>query len=155
MINLSRAAISLLVFLVQLSTIFLPNFSFAADKININTAQAKELERIIGIGPVLAQRIIEARPFYSLDELEKVDGIGPKKIDDIKKQGLAWVDPDLKPPEKETKPLETEIAKISEPFESDNKIMKKPFPPFIFAAIIAFFSAIIILILKRKINNID
>lgn len=51
--------------------------------ININTATADELQRLPGIGPTLAQRIIEARqiePFRNVDDLRKVRGIGPKTL---------------------------------------------------------------------------
>ncbi|MBL0060659.1 MAG: ComEA family DNA-binding protein [bacterium] len=52
--------------------------------INVNSATAEELERLPGVGPVLASRIIEEReangPFVSADDLERVSGIGPKKI---------------------------------------------------------------------------
>lgn len=44
--------------------------------VNINTATAAELEALPGIGSVLAGRIIEARPFTSVDELTRVRGIG-------------------------------------------------------------------------------
>ncbi len=37
--------------------------------ININTASAKELEKLWGIGPVTAQNIIEQRPYSSAEEL--------------------------------------------------------------------------------------
>ena len=58
-------------------------------QININTASAEKLEELVGIGPVLAGRIIEARPFSSLDDLMRVKGIGPVTVEDIKVQGLA------------------------------------------------------------------
>jgi len=48
-------------------------------KIDINTATEKELKMIPGIGPVMAARIIAARPFRSADDLKKVNGIGDKK----------------------------------------------------------------------------
>ncbi len=48
-------------------------------RIDINTASATELESIPGIGPVLAQRIIEARPFKSADDLQNVKGIGESR----------------------------------------------------------------------------
>jgi competence protein ComEA len=48
-------------------------------KLNANTASFAELENVPGIGPVIAQRIIEARPFKSADDLQRVKGIGGGK----------------------------------------------------------------------------
>jgi len=52
--------------------------------ININTASSADLEKITGIGPAIAGRIIEYRKahgnFSSLDDLRKVKGIGGKKL---------------------------------------------------------------------------
>lgn len=49
--------------------------------VNINTAAVAELETLRGIGPVLAQRIIDYRtkhgPFQAIEEVMKVSGIGP------------------------------------------------------------------------------
>jgi endonuclease YncB( thermonuclease family)/predicted flap endonuclease-1-like 5' DNA nuclease len=46
--------------------------------IDVNTATEKELRTVPGIGPVMASRIIAARPFRSADDLKKVNGIGDK-----------------------------------------------------------------------------
>ncbi len=46
----------------------------------INEASAEELDSLPGIGPVLAGRVIEARPFVDVDSLIDVKGIGPKKL---------------------------------------------------------------------------
>jgi DNA uptake protein ComE-like DNA-binding protein len=53
-------------------------------KFDINTATEKELRLIPGIGPVMARRIIDARPFRSADDLKKVNGIGDKKYAQIR-----------------------------------------------------------------------
>ena len=57
--------------------------------ININTASAVELQKLPGIGPVIANRILEYRKynknFTSKDELARIRGIGIKKVERIKK----------------------------------------------------------------------
>jgi competence protein ComEA len=53
-------------------------------KFDINTATEKELRLIPGIGPVMARRIIDARPLRSADDLKKVNGIGDKKYAEIR-----------------------------------------------------------------------
>jgi DNA uptake protein ComE-like DNA-binding protein len=48
-------------------------------KLDVNRATRKQLEDLPGVGPVLAARIIAARPLNSADDLLHVDGIGRKK----------------------------------------------------------------------------
>ncbi|WP_258802226.1 helix-hairpin-helix domain-containing protein [Pseudarthrobacter sp. NS4] len=54
-------------------------------KININTADAAELDALPKVGPVLAQRIVDWRTehgaFKSIEELDAVDGVGPKMLE--------------------------------------------------------------------------
>jgi endonuclease YncB( thermonuclease family) len=45
-------------------------------KLDVNIASKTELENVPGIGPAMAQRIIEARPFKSANDLRNVKGIG-------------------------------------------------------------------------------
>lgn len=66
--------------------------------VNINSASAEDLEEITDVGPVTAQKIISARPFYLLDDLLKVAGIGEKTLQKIKEQACAYVEPGLVPP---------------------------------------------------------
>ena len=56
--------------------------------VNINTATKEQLDALKGIGPTKAQAIIDYRtkhgPFKSIDDLEKVPGIGPATLKDIR-----------------------------------------------------------------------
>lgn len=56
----------------------------ASGPLNINTASLEQLQTLNGIGPVLAQRILDDRtrngPYRSVDDLLRVSGIGPKLL---------------------------------------------------------------------------
>ena len=56
--------------------------------INLNTATAGQLDSLPGIGPVLAQRILDWRTehgrFVSVDQLRQVSGIGDAKFADVR-----------------------------------------------------------------------
>lgn len=51
--------------------------------LDINIASRSDLQRVPGIGPVTASRIIEQRPFKTIDELRNVPGIGAKTMERI------------------------------------------------------------------------
>lgn len=77
--------------LLILFILLCPVFVFAVSTVDINTASLQQLDTLTGIGPVKAQAIIDARPFSSVDDLSRVKGIGPKTLQKIKDQGLAYV----------------------------------------------------------------
>lgn len=52
--------------------------------INLNTATTEELISLPAVGPKLAERIIAARPFASVDDLKKVPGVGPKTFEKLR-----------------------------------------------------------------------
>lgn len=49
--------------------------------VNINTSTDRELRMLPGVGPQMAQRIIEARPFASIWDLMRLQGMGKKRIE--------------------------------------------------------------------------
>lgn len=63
----------------------------AKGQVDINSAGAVELQQIKHIGEVRAQLVIEARPFGSVEQLDRVKGIGPSRVADILEQNVACV----------------------------------------------------------------
>lgn len=66
--------------LLLIALLVVPGFVIAGDKININTASRDQLCELTGVGPAIADRIIEYRekngPFKSIEEITQVKGIG-------------------------------------------------------------------------------
>lgn len=65
-----------------------PGAGSSSGLVNINTASVAELQTLSGIGPSMAQSIIDERTkngaFASVDDLMRVSGIGEKKLAKIK-----------------------------------------------------------------------
>ena len=61
-----------------------------SDGVSVNKANAEELTAIRGIGPAIAERIIEEREtngmFFYAEDLLAVKGIGESKLDSIRNQ---------------------------------------------------------------------
>jgi competence protein ComEC len=64
---------------------------FSQARINLNTADINELIRIMHIGPARARQLIDMRPIRSLDDLTRIQGIDHSRLEDIRKQNLAFI----------------------------------------------------------------
>lgn len=57
------------------------------EPINVNQASMEELQRLPGIGPKMAQRVVDERqkrPFQSMEDLRRVSGIGAKVLEKLR-----------------------------------------------------------------------
>ncbi|WP_305804380.1 ComEA family DNA-binding protein [Stenotrophomonas sp. YIM B06876] len=84
-------------------TLLLTGSALAADKVNINAADAAELDRVlVNVGPSKAQAIVDHRqangPFKSVEELALVKGIGLKTVE--RNRDLIEVGAGTAPPKK-------------------------------------------------------
>lgn len=74
-------------------------------KLDLNRASAQEIEELPGIGPVLAERIVDYRKsgktFRTVDDLRAVKGIGKKKFERIR--ALVTVTPTVAQPQRRKK----------------------------------------------------
>ena len=62
-----------------------------SDVVDVNRADLETLQRLPGIGPALARRIVEARsvrPFASVEELQRVRGIGPATVERLRSMAV-------------------------------------------------------------------
>jgi len=76
--------------------------------INLNTASSTELQEVPGIGPVTADKILKMcksyGPFKSVDDLRAIKGIGPKRLEKMRKY-LTVTSPPAKKPSQPSKEL--------------------------------------------------
>lgn len=76
-----------LISFVGLSLIFgvIPSYAAEAPKtqIDLNSASARDLESIKGVGPATSKKIIEGRPYKSVDDLKKA-GVSDKLLESMK-----------------------------------------------------------------------
>ena len=58
--------------------------SAEADPVNINTASLEALDSLPGIGPSLAQAIVAGRPYSTVEDLLRVQGIGEARLKQLR-----------------------------------------------------------------------
>ena len=73
-----------------------------AHPINLNSASAAELQQVPGIGPSTADKILQMRKSYgafkSVDDLLAIKGIGPKRLEKMRKYLTVGKAPQTKKP---------------------------------------------------------
>ncbi len=77
----------LVIFTLILSLFMAPISAVSGSEVNINSANAEQLTTLTGIGPSLAQRIIDYRgefPFETVEDIMNVSGIGEATFNNIK-----------------------------------------------------------------------
>lgn len=58
--------------------------SGGAERVSINSASLAQLESLPGVGPATAQKIADHRPYSRVDDLLRVPGIGPRKLEQLR-----------------------------------------------------------------------
>jgi competence protein ComEA len=56
----------------------------STQKVNINSADEATLETLPGVGPSVAKAIVAGRPYESVDDLDRVRGLGKRRIDALR-----------------------------------------------------------------------
>jgi competence ComEA-like helix-hairpin-helix protein len=86
--GLARIAL-LFVVLCPVAPSLLANKKPPPAPVNLNTATSEELQLVPGIGPVTADKILQMRKSYgafkSVDDLTAIRGIGPKRLEKMRK----------------------------------------------------------------------
>ncbi|MGB7848746.1 MAG: helix-hairpin-helix domain-containing protein [Candidatus Acidiferrum sp.] len=95
--------------------------------VNLNTATATELQEVPGIGPVTAEKILQMRKSYGafkkVDDLEAIRGIGPKRLEKMRKYLTVG-----KPAQNE-KPTPLAVISPKTPPAKDPRAKAAPSPP--------------------------
>jgi comEA protein len=98
-----------------------------AHPVNLNTASSEELQLVPGIGPSTADKILQMRKSYgafkSVDDLLAIKGIGPKRMEKMRKYLTVGKAPETKKPSADgqsakAKPPPTKTAAAKAPAKS-------------------------------------
>jgi competence ComEA-like helix-hairpin-helix protein len=86
--------------------------------VNLNTATAAELQQVPGIGQATVDKILQARKAYgrfkSVDDLQAVQGIGPKRLEKMRKYRTVNAPPQAKKPAYKPPPSKAKPTAVPE-----------------------------------------
>lgn len=104
--------------------------------VDLNTASAKELEGLKGVGPAMAKKIIAGRPYKAVDDLKKA-GIPAKTVEGLKSQVTVGAPPApapkaaapaARPAAPPAAPAPTPAAPAPSPAKAEKPAALKPAP---------------------------
>lgn len=72
-------------FIVALAVILTTRY-LASGPLDLNKAPVEKLETLPGIGPETAKAIVKGRPYESIDDLDRIKGIGPATIEKLRER---------------------------------------------------------------------
>jgi len=102
--------------------------------VNLNTATALELQQVPGIGPSAADKILKMRKSYgafkSVDDLRAIKGIGPKRMEKMRKYIIVGKTvPPKKPADSGAKSLAPPSTSKSPSHAPPKAVNQNPHPP--------------------------
>jgi competence protein ComEA len=90
-----------------------------AKPVNINTAKSEELQQVPGIGPATAEKILQMRKSYgafkSVDDLLAIRGLGPKRLEKMRKYVTVGKAAPKNTPPQQPEPAKTPAQKSQQP----------------------------------------
>src|SRR5437879_12189822 len=90
-----------------------------AKPVNINTATSEELQQVPGIGPATAEKILQMRKSYgafkSVDDLLAIRGLGPKRLEKMRKYLTVGKAAPKNTPPQQPEPAKTPAQKSQQP----------------------------------------
>jgi comEA protein len=102
----------------------------AAHPVNLNTASSAELQPVPGIGPATAEKILRARKscdrFKSVDDLQAVRGLGPKRPEKLRKYLTVDAPPQSKKRSAQAAASSSKAPAVKPPAKTPDAAQKPP-----------------------------
>ena len=73
------------VFVIAIAALLVKKW-IASGPVDLNKAPVARLETLPGIGPETAKAIVKGRPYQSIEDLDRIKGVGPATIDKLREK---------------------------------------------------------------------